>query len=81
MVDKDQIFVDMVDIVNDIIGVDQFEVIFEKFFVDDFDVDLLFMVEIIYVCDEKFGVEIFDEEFKNIKIVGDVVNYIIEYQS
>ena len=81
MADKDQILADMADIVNDITGVDQSEVTFEKSFVDDLDVDSLSMVEIIYACDEKFGVEIADEESKNIKIVGDAVNYIIEHQS
>lgn len=62
MADKDQILADMADIVNDITGVDQSEVTLEKFFVDDLDVDSLSMVEIIYACDEKFGVEIPDEE-------------------
>ena len=81
MADKDQILADMADIVNDITGVDQSEVTFEKSFVDDLDVDSLSMVEIIYACDEKLGVEIPDEESKNIKIVGDAVNYIIEHQS
>ena len=76
MADKDQILADMADIVNDITGVDQSEVTFEKSFVDDLDVDSLSMVEIIYACDEKFGVEIPDEESKNIKTVGDAVNYI-----
>jgi len=80
MADKDQILADMADIVNDITGVDQSEVTLEKSFVDDLDVDSLSMVEIIYACDEKFGVEIPDEEAENIKIVGDAVNYIIEHQ-
>ena len=80
MADKDQILADMADIVNDITGVDQSEVTLEKFFVDDLDVDSLSMVEIIYACDEKFGVEIPDEESKHIKTVGDAVNYIIEHQ-
>ena len=80
MADKDQILADMADIVNDITGVDQSEVTLEKSFVDDLDVDSLSMVEIIYACDEKFGVEIPDEESNNIKTVGDAVNYIIEHQ-
>lgn len=80
MADKDQILADMADIVNDITGVDQSEVTLEKSFVDDLDVDSLSMVEIIYACGEKFGVEIPDEESKNIKTVGDAVNYIIEHQ-
>ena len=80
MADKDQILADMADIVNDITGVDQSEGTLEKSFVDDLDVDSLSMVEIIYACDEKFGVEIPDEESKNIKTVGDAVNYIVEHQ-
>ena len=80
MADKDQILADMADIVNDITGVDQSEVTLEKSFVDDLDVDSLSMVEIIYACDEKFGVEIPDEASKNIKTVGDAVNYIIEHK-
>ena len=80
MADKDQILADMADIVNDITGVDQSEVTLEKSFVDDLDVDSLSMVEIVYACDEKFCVEIPDEESKNIKTVGDAVNYIIEHQ-
>ena len=80
MADKDQILADMADIVNDITGVDQPEVTLEKSFVDDLDVDSLSMVEIIYACDEKFGVEIPDEESKIIKTVGDAVNYIIEHK-
>ena len=58
MADKDQILADMADIVNDITGVDQSEVTLEKFFVDDLDVDSLSMVEIIYACDEKFGLSL-----------------------
>jgi acyl carrier protein len=34
------------------------------------------MVEIIYACEEKFGVSIPDEESKNLKTVGDAVAYI-----
>ena len=69
------------EIIEEIVGTEASEVTPEKSFVDDLDIDSLSMVEIIYACDEKFGVEIPDEESKNIKIVGDAVNYIIEHQS
>ena len=39
------------------------------------------MVEIIYSCEEKFGVEIPDEESKNLRTVGDAVKYIEDHQS
>ena len=81
MADKAQILADLADIVNDITGVDQSEVTLEKSFVDDLDVDSLSMVEIIYSCEEKFGVEIPDEESKNLRTVGDAVKYIEDHQS
>lgn len=81
MADNSQILADLADIVNDITGVDQSEVTPEKSFVDDLDVDSLSMVEIIYACDDKFGVEIPDEESKNIKTVGDAVDYITSHKA
>ena len=81
MADKAQILADLADIVNDITGVEQSEVTEEKAFTDDLDVDSLSMVEIIYACEEKFGVEIPDEESKNLRTVGDAVKYIEDHQS
>ena len=81
MADKAQILADLADIVNDITGVEQSEVTEEKAFTDDLDVDSLSMVEIIYSCEEKFGVEISDEESKNLRTVGDAVKYIEDHQS
>ena len=81
MADKAQILADLADIVNDITGVEQSEVTEEKAFTDDLDVDSLSMVEIIYSCEEKFGVEIPDEESKNLRTVGDAVMYIEDHQS
>ena len=81
MADKAQIPADLADIVNDITGVEQSEVTEEKAFTDDLDVDSLSMVEIIYSCEEKFGVEIPDEESKNLRTVGDAVKYIEDHQS
>lgn len=81
MADKAQILADLADIVNDITGVEQSEVTDEKAFTDDLDVDSLSMVEIIYSCEEKFGVEIPDEESKNLRTVGDAVKYIEDHQS
>ena len=81
MADKAQILADLADIVNDITGVEQSEVTEEKAFTDDLDVDSLSMAEIIYSCEEKFGVEIPDEESKNLRTVGDAVKYIEDHQS
>ena len=66
----------LADIVNDLAGVAVEDVQLDKSFVDDLGVDSLAMVEIIYECEDKFGVEIPDEDAKNLKTVGDAVAYI-----
>ncbi|WP_345432955.1 acyl carrier protein [Actinoallomurus vinaceus] len=64
------------EIVEEIAGVEPSEVTLEKSFVDDLDIDSLSMVEIAVAAQDKFGVEIPDDELKNLKTVKDVVNYV-----
>jgi acyl carrier protein len=45
-------------------------------FVDDLDIDSLSMVEIAVAAQDKFGVEIPDEQLKDLKTVQDVVNFV-----
>jgi acyl carrier protein len=64
------------EIIEEIAGVDPSEVTPEKSFVDDLDIDSLSMVEIAVAAQDKFGVEIPDDELKNLKTVKDVVVYV-----
>lgn len=77
----EEILSKLADIVNDVAGVDQADVQLEKSFVDDLDVDSLSMVEIIYACEETFGVSIPDEDAKTLQTIGDAVNYIERAQA
>ena len=63
-------------ILNEVAGVDQSKVSSEKSFLDDLEVDSLSMVEVVMAAEDKFGVKIPDEEVKNLKTVGDAVNFI-----
>jgi acyl carrier protein len=63
-------------IINEITGIPANEVTPEKSFVDDLDIDSLSMVEIAVAAQDKFGVEIPDDELKNLKTVKDVVVYV-----
>ena len=81
MADKAQILADLADLANAMPGGVESEGPEEKAFTDELDVDSLSMVEIIYSCEEKFGVEIPDEESKNLRTVGDAVKYIEDHQS
>lgn len=64
------------EIVNEVAGIPTSEVQPEKSFVDDLDVDSLSMVEIAVAAQDKFGVEIPDDDMKNLRTVKDVINYI-----
>ncbi|MBO0820801.1 MAG: acyl carrier protein [Nocardiopsaceae bacterium] len=64
------------EIVDEVAGVPADEVTPEKNFVEDLDIDSLSMVEIAVAAQDKFGVEIPDEQLKDLKTVQDVVNYV-----
>ncbi len=48
----------------------------ESKFVDDLGADSLDVVELIMAFEEKFDIEIPDEDAEKIQTVGDVINYI-----
>ena len=64
------------EIVEEIAGVPADEVTPSKSFVDDLDIDSLSMVEIAVAAQDKFGVEIPDDQLKDLTTVQDVVNYV-----
>jgi acyl carrier protein len=81
MANNEEILATLGELVNDVAGVPADEVVVEKSFVDDLDIDSLAMVEIIVGIEEKFGVTVPDEEAKNLKTVGDAVAYIEQAQA
>lgn len=76
MASTEEIRTTLAEIVNDLAGVAAEDVQLDKSFVDDLGVDSLSMVEIIYECEDRFGVEIPEEDSKSLKTVGDAVAYI-----
>lgn len=64
------------DIVVEQLGVKEDEVKSEARFVEDLGADSLDTVELVMTIEEKFGVEIPDEDAEKAKTVGDVVEYI-----
>ena len=64
------------EIIEEIAGVPADEVTPSKSFVDDLDIDSLSMVEIAVAAQDKFGVEIPDDQLKDLTTVQDVVNYV-----
>jgi acyl carrier protein len=73
---KTDIQADLAAIVEEIAGVPAADVQLDKEFIADLDVDSLSMVEIVVAAEEKFGVRIPDDQVKNLRTVGDAVDYI-----
>ncbi|MDE6978687.1 MAG: acyl carrier protein [Helicobacter sp.] len=53
----------------------------ESKFTEDLNADSLDVVELVMAIEEKFGVEIPDNEAEKIKTVGDVVSYIESHKA
>ncbi|AUY51884.1 MULTISPECIES: acyl carrier protein [Streptomycetaceae] len=77
MATKDEVLEGLAEIVNEIAGIPAEDVEFDKSFTDDLDVDSLSMVEVVVAAEERFDVKIPDDEVKNLKTVGDAVDYIL----
>ena len=73
---EQEILTGLGEIIDEVAGVPADQVTPDKSFVDDLDIDSLSMVEIAVAAQDKFGVEIPDEQLKDLKTVQDVVNFV-----
>ena len=64
------------EILVDVLGVNEDDVKLESKFVDDLGADSLDLVELIMAFEDKFSIEISDEEAEKMVIVKDVLDYI-----
>ena len=78
---EQEILAGVAEIIDEIAGVPADEVTPEKNFVDDLDIDSLSMVEIAVAAQDKFGVEIPDDQLKDLKTVQDVINFVHKHAS
>jgi acyl carrier protein len=76
MASTEEIRSGLAEIVNEIAGIPAEDIQLDKSFTDDLDVDSLSMVEVVVAAEERFGVQIPDDDVKNLKTVGDAVSYI-----
>ncbi len=67
---------EMVDIIVEQLSVEKDKVVAEASFVDDLGADSLDLVELIMAMEEKFDIEIPDEDAEKIVTVKDAVNYV-----
>ena len=64
------------EILVDVLGVDEDDIKPESKFVDDLGADSLDLVELIMSLEDKFNIEISDEEAEKIVTVKDAMDYI-----
>ena len=70
------VFEDVKSVIVEQLSVNADEVKLESRFVDDLGADSLDVVELVMGIEEKFSIEIPDEEAEKISTVGDVVSYV-----
>ena len=71
---------EMIDIIVEQLSVEKDKVVSEASFVDDLGADSLDLVELIMAMEEKFDIEIPDEDAETIVTVQDAVNYVTKGQ-
>lgn len=63
--------------VSELFGVDKDSLSRDTSFVDDLNADSLDVVELSMTIEDEFGIgEISEEDLKNIKTIGDLVDYV-----
>ena len=73
---SDTIESQVIDVIVEQLGVDREKVTPEAKFIDDLGADSLDTVELVMTFEEKFSVEVPDEDAEKLKSVADVVAYI-----
>lgn len=71
-------FDDVAEVVAEQLSIDKSEVKPESKFTEDLGADSLDVVELVMALEEKFDIEIPDENAESIKTVQDAINYIEE---
>ena len=69
------------DIIVELLGVDEDQVVRDARFREDLEADSLDLVELIMAFEEEFEGEISDEEAQKITTVGEAVDYIDEHMA
>lgn len=69
------------DIIVEQLGVDPEKVTTDAKFIEDLGADSLDTVELVMTFEEKFSIEVPDEDAEKLKSVSDVVSYIKEHQA
>ncbi|RDI63345.1 acyl carrier protein [Nocardia pseudobrasiliensis] len=73
---QEEIVAGIAEIVEEVTGIDASEVVAEKSFVEDLDIDSLSLVEIVVRLEDTYHVKVPDEDLAQLRTVGDAVVYV-----
>jgi acyl carrier protein len=76
---RDEILTQLKPVVAEQLGVDESEVREDASFTEDLNADSLDLVELIMSLEEKFGLQISDEDAEKLTTVGEAVDFIGEH--
>lgn len=77
---NEEILAGLAEIVNEETDLPVEDVQMDKSFTEDLDIDSISMMTIVVEAEGKFDVKIPDEQVKNLKTVGDAVDFIVKAQ-
>lgn len=76
---REEILVQLKPVVAEQLGVDESEVREDASFTEDLNADSLDLVELIMSLEEKFGLQISDEDAEKLTTVGEALDFITEH--
>ena len=65
-----------VELLVDELQIDRNEITMEAELANDLGINSIELADLVMICEERFGIEINDEDSKNFVTVGDVVDYL-----
>ena len=81
MQDKDEVVEAMKEVLASELNVDHDKVTIDARFKEDLDADSLELVEVVMALEEKFGIEIQDDEVAGLKTGGEAVDLVMAKQA
>jgi acyl carrier protein len=78
-VSREEILAQLKPVVAEQLGVDESEVREDASFTEDLNADSLDLVELIMSLEEKFGLQISDEDAEKLTTVGEAVDFISDH--
>ncbi len=78
---REEVIETMKDVLASELGVDTDKVTADARFKEDLDADSLDLVEVVLALEEKFGIEISDDQIAGVKTVGEAADLVISKQS